>query len=83
MRSDETVQERNMRMGGGCKCRGETFCPDEICIGYVADVPVYVKRDSPEGQQAMAERAAKRKKDEDVLLAHADRIRAERAANRK
>jgi hypothetical protein len=32
-----------------CDCHGTTFCPDEICIGYEDDVPVYVRRDSPEG----------------------------------
>lgn len=55
----ETIQERNMRMGWGCKCHGETFCPDLICVGYDDDVPVYVRRDSQEGKQAIALRAAK------------------------
>lgn len=42
----ETCQERNMRMGWGCRCHGETFCPDLICVGLDDDVPVYVRRDS-------------------------------------
>lgn len=42
----ETCQQRNMRMGWGCKCHGETFCPDEVCIGYENDVPIYVRRDA-------------------------------------
>lgn len=46
----ETYQQRNMRMGWGCKCHGETFCPDLICIDLVDDVPVYVRKDSPRGQ---------------------------------
>jgi hypothetical protein len=35
-----------------CKCHGKTFCPDEICIGYEDDVPIYVRKDSPEGLAA-------------------------------
>lgn len=48
---EETVQERNKRNGWGCKCHGETFCPDLICIGYEDDVPIFVRRDSPEGRR--------------------------------
>lgn len=38
----------------GCKCHGATFCPDEICIGYEDDQPIYVRRDSEEGRAAVA-----------------------------
>ena len=79
--STETCQQRNMRMGWGCKCHGETFCPDEICVGYEDDVPVYVKKNSSEGRAALAALLDKEKSDEDTILAHADRIRAVRAAN--
>ena len=30
-----------------------TFDPDLICVGYDDDVPVFVRRDSPEGQVAV------------------------------
>lgn len=38
-----------------CKCHGETFCPDLVCIGYDDDVPVFVRRDSDEGRAAEKE----------------------------
>jgi len=41
---DESCQQRNMRMGWGCKCHGETFCPDLVCVGYEDDVPVFERR---------------------------------------
>lgn len=50
----ETCQQRNMRKGWGCRCHGETFCPDLICIGMEDDVPVFVRRDSAEGMAAAA-----------------------------
>jgi len=37
-----------------CKCHNQTFCPDEICIGYEDDVPIFVRRDSTEGLLAVA-----------------------------
>ena len=40
-----------------CKCHDATFCPDEICIGYEDDVPVFVRRDSDEGRAAAAYQA--------------------------
>lgn len=36
-----------------CDCHGTTFCPDEICIGYENDVPIYVRRDGPEVRRAV------------------------------
>lgn len=51
----------------GCKCHGATFCPDLICVDMVDDVPVFARRDSPEGK-AQAERLA---------LAEIDRDRRE------
>lgn len=39
---DETCERRNMRMGWGCKCHGETFCPDLRFSHYEDDVPVFV-----------------------------------------
>lgn len=41
---DESCQQRNMRMGWGCKCHGETFCPDLKFVGYEDDVPVFERR---------------------------------------
>jgi hypothetical protein len=52
--TNETVQQRNMRMGWGCKCHGETFCPDEIFIGMEDDQPIFAKRDSVEGMSALS-----------------------------
>lgn len=49
MDKDYLWEERIYR--GGCKCHGQTFCPDLICIGYDDDVPVFVRRDSPEGRR--------------------------------
>jgi hypothetical protein len=49
---EETCQQRNMRMGWGCKCHGETFCPDLVCIDLEDDVPVFVRKDSFEGKRA-------------------------------
>lgn len=40
----------------GCRCHGATFCPDLICIGYDEDVPIYVRRDGPDGKVALASR---------------------------
>lgn len=40
----ETCQQRNMRMGWGCKCHDETFCPDEICVGFENDVPIFERK---------------------------------------
>lgn len=53
--SEETVQQRNMRMGWGCRCHGQTFCPDLVCIGYEDDVPMYVRKDSELGRRAPSE----------------------------
>lgn len=57
LKRSETVQQRNMRMGWGCQCHGETFCPDLICIDMEDDVPVFVRRDSEEGIAALARRS--------------------------
>ena len=43
-----------MTYASGCKCHGETFCPDFVCIGFDDDVPVYVNRNTPEGKEAVA-----------------------------
>jgi hypothetical protein len=40
----ETVQQRNMRMGWGCKCHGETFCPDLEFSHYEDDQPVFRRK---------------------------------------
>lgn len=56
---EETVQQRNMRMGWGCKCHGELFCPDLICIDMEDDVPIFVRKDSPQGVLTAARRACK------------------------
>lgn len=40
----ESCQQRNMRMGWGCKCHGETFCPDLVFTGYCDDVPMFERR---------------------------------------
>lgn len=40
----ENCEQRNMRMGWGCKCHGMTFCPDLKFVGYEDDVPVFVRR---------------------------------------
>jgi hypothetical protein len=45
-----------MSYATGCRCHGATFCPDLICVGYEDDVPVFVRRDSPTGQLAIAAR---------------------------
>lgn len=37
-----------------CKCHNATFCPDEICIGFEDDLPIYVRRDSIQGRRAIA-----------------------------
>lgn len=35
-----------------CKCHPDkTFCPDMICVDMVDDVPVWARKDSPEGQE--------------------------------
>lgn len=47
----DTVQERNKKMGWGCKCHGETFCPDLLFVGYFDDVPQFVHKDSLEGKE--------------------------------
>lgn len=41
----ETNEQRNMRMGWGCKCHGKTFCPDLVFVGYENDVPVFARKD--------------------------------------
>lgn len=38
---EETCQQRNMRMGWGCKCHGETFCPDLEFSHMDDDQPVF------------------------------------------
>ncbi|TIR87394.1 MAG: hypothetical protein E5X05_01480 [Mesorhizobium sp.] len=40
----ETPEERNMRMGWGCACHGQTFCPNLRFSHYEDDVPVFDKR---------------------------------------
>lgn len=42
----ETCQQRNMRMGWGCKCHGETFCPALEFSHYEDDQPVFKPRAS-------------------------------------
>lgn len=37
----ETCEQRNMRMGWGCKCHGATFCPDLEFVGYEDDQPIF------------------------------------------
>lgn len=38
-----------------CKCHpDETFCPDMVCVDFDDDAPVFARRDSPEGQAAIA-----------------------------
>ncbi len=44
--SNESCEDRNKRMGWGCKCHGQTFCPDLVCVGYEDDVPVFERRQS-------------------------------------
>lgn len=51
----ETCEQRNMRMGWGCKCHGKTFCPDLVCIELENDVPIFVRRDSEEAHAALIE----------------------------
>ena len=63
-----------------CKCHNTTFCPDEIFIGYEDDVPVYVKRDSKLGRQAIKMQAKRERERQDAVLAEADAIRAQRTA---
>ena len=70
--------ERTWEVGWGCKCHRVTFCPDEICIGYEDDVPVYVRRDSKLGRQAIKFQAKKEREREDKVLAEAKAIRARR-----
>jgi len=41
----ETASQRNMRMGWGCACHGETFCPSLKFSHYEDDVPVFQKRE--------------------------------------
>jgi hypothetical protein len=48
---EETCQQRNMRMGWGCKCHGETFCPNLVCIGLEDDVPIFVRKDGIEADE--------------------------------
>jgi hypothetical protein len=43
----ETAQERNMRMGWGCRCHGETFCPDLTFSHYEDDQPVFHRKSGP------------------------------------
>ncbi len=43
-RDGETCEQRNMRMGWGCRCHGRTFCPDLEFAGYEDDVPVFKRR---------------------------------------
>jgi hypothetical protein len=40
--AEESCDDRNKRMGWGCKCHGMTFCPDLTCVGYDDGVPVFV-----------------------------------------
>lgn len=40
---DETCEQRNMRMGWGCKCHGKTFCPDLAFSHMDDDQPVFRK----------------------------------------
>lgn len=42
----ESCQQRNKRMGWGCSCHGETFCPDLVCVGYEDDQPIFERRKS-------------------------------------
>ena len=38
-----------------CKCHPDkTFCPDMICVGFEDDIPIFERRDSPEGIAAAA-----------------------------
>lgn len=37
----ETCEQRNMRVGWGCKCHGMTFCPNLRFVGYEDDVPIF------------------------------------------
>jgi hypothetical protein len=39
-----------------CQCHNTTFCPDLICVGSDDDVPIFARRDSPEGLAAIARR---------------------------
>ena len=35
-----------------CKCHpNSTFCPDMICIDMIDDVPIFARKDSPEGKE--------------------------------
>lgn len=40
----ESCEQRNQRMGWGCACHGQTFCPDLVCVGYDDDVPIFERR---------------------------------------
>lgn len=42
----------------GCACHGKTFCPDLICVDIEDDVPVFARRDSPEGKRTITRQAA-------------------------
>lgn len=38
-----------------CKCHpNQTFCPDLVCVDMEDDVPIFARRDSPEGREAIA-----------------------------
>jgi hypothetical protein len=39
--SEETCEQRNMRIGWGCPCHGMTFCRDLKFSHYEDDVPVF------------------------------------------
>ena len=43
-RDSETCEQRNMRMGWGCKCHGTTFCPSLEFVGYEDDQPIFRRR---------------------------------------
>ena len=43
----ESCEQRNMRMGWGCKCHGMTSCPDLVCVGYEDDVPIFERKARP------------------------------------
>lgn len=44
-RPEETCEQRNMRMGWGCKCHGETFCSDYEFAYYEDDQPVFRRKE--------------------------------------
>lgn len=52
-----------------CKCHpNSTFCPDMVCVDMIDDVPVFARKDSPEGQ-AMVKRMeeSERKRDRETF----------------